>query len=52
MLNTLFEKDFDESSEYIQAITKDKTILEGIFETNYFYKAKHIIINFEDPSPV
>ena len=52
MYNELFDKDFDQSAEYIQKLTNDKTALEGPFQTNYFYKAKHIIVSYEDPSPI
>jgi hypothetical protein len=52
MYNALFEQDFDQAAEYIQKLTKDKTALEGPFQTNYFYKAKHMIASYEDPSPI
>jgi hypothetical protein len=29
MYNYLFEKDFDESADYIQKLTNDKKVLEG-----------------------
>ena len=46
MYNELFDKDFDEAAEYIRKLTDDKTALEGPFQTNYFYKAKHIIASY------